>query len=273
MPTTAEEWKAIAKAFKERWQFPNCIGAIDGKHVVMISPPNSGSIYYNYKGTHSIVLMGVADAEYKFIYIDVGRNGRFSDGGVFNRCTFAKAMDSNKLNLPEPTALPGRDLRVPYLLVADDAFAMRPNLMKPYGQRGLTMVQRVYNYRLSRARRIIENAFGIMSARFRVLRSPIHLNPEKTKKVVLASCVLHNYMIDTNKKLYTPFGFIDQYDQNGGLTEGTWRQEYSSTSTFLPLETPTNVDVQLITGAKEIQKELTMYFVEEGELGWQYQQI
>ena len=85
----------IARDFNDLWQFPNCIGAVDGKHVVMVAPPNSGSIFYNYKGTHSIVLMGIADAQYKLLYTDVGRIGKFSDGGVFNRCTFAQAMDTN----------------------------------------------------------------------------------------------------------------------------------------------------------------------------------
>lgn len=117
----------------------------------MVAPPNAGSIFYNYKGTHSIVLMGIADAEYKLLYIDVGRNGRFSDGGVFNRCTFAQAMDTNQLGFPPLKPLPGRTMEVPYVLVADDAFALRQNILKPYSQRGLTMVQRVYNYRLSRA--------------------------------------------------------------------------------------------------------------------------
>lgn len=100
--------------------------------------------------------MGIADAEYKLLYVDVGRNGRFSDGGVFNRCTFGQALATDQLGLPPPKALPGREKPIPYVLVADDAFAMRPNVMKPYAQRGLTMLQRVYNYRLSRARRIID---------------------------------------------------------------------------------------------------------------------
>lgn len=73
-------------------------------------------------GTHSIVLMGIADAEYKLIYFDVGRNGKFTDGGVFNRCTFGQALDSKQLCLPPPKALPGRDIPVPHVLEADVAF-------------------------------------------------------------------------------------------------------------------------------------------------------
>lgn len=213
--------------------------------------------------------MGIADAEYKLLYIDVGRNGRFSDGGVFNRCTFGQAMDRNELGLPPPKPLPGRSMPVPYVLVADDAFALRENVLKPYSQRGLNMVQRVFNYRLSRARRIIENVFGIMSARFRVLRKPIQLNAEKTKKVVLACCVLHNYLMTTNKKKYAPLNSLDHYNDDGELILGDWRRDDANDSSMFSLERSRSSPQT----AKDIQKEFLDYFIEEGEVDWQYRMI
>jgi hypothetical protein len=75
VPVTIEEWLWHAQKFEDKWQFPHCIGALDGKHIVMRLPSNSGSYYYNYKNTHSIVLMALADASYTFTYIDVGCNG------------------------------------------------------------------------------------------------------------------------------------------------------------------------------------------------------
>lgn len=130
-PSDAQEWENISREFNEMWNYPNCLGAIDGKHVVMTALANSGNVYFNYLSTHTIVLMAVADAEYKFLYIDVGSNVRISDGSVFNKSTFAAALNNNQLK-PNPKPLSGGTMPVPYVLVANDAFAMKHNSMKPY---------------------------------------------------------------------------------------------------------------------------------------------
>ena len=103
MPQSPEQWYEISKAFMEKWNFPNTLGSIDGKHVALRGPHHSGSSFYNYKNYLSIVMMGLVDAEYKFIYLDVGCNGRISDGGVFAGCSLAEAMNKRLLNIPEPT--------------------------------------------------------------------------------------------------------------------------------------------------------------------------
>lgn len=249
------------------WNFPNCIGAIDGKHVVMCAPPNAGSVYYNYKHTHSIVLMGIADAEYKLIYVDVGRNGRISDGGVFNKCSFAIALENDRLHLPPPKPLRQRNVPVPYVLVGDDAFAIRPNLMKPHASRNLTLSQRVYNYRLSPARRIIENVFGIMSARFRILRSPINLDAAKTRKVTLACCVLHNFLMSQNTSGYASATAFDRTASDGRFIAGDWRDECEGTN-MIPVERNAEPQRYIAKDTEAIRTEFQTYFIEEGELPW-----
>ena len=83
-PNTEEQWVQIADEFEYHWNFPNCLGAIDGEHINMFASPNAGSAYYNYKGRHSFVLMAVCDAKYRFIMVEIGQCGRQSDGSVYN---------------------------------------------------------------------------------------------------------------------------------------------------------------------------------------------
>ena len=140
---------------------------MDGKHIITKQPVNSGSYYFNYKNSFSIVLLALVDANYRFIYIDVGCNGRISDGGVFRNSSLSLALSENSLNMPDPRIVDGDDSPLPYVVVADDAFPLKTYIMKPYSQRGLTPEKRIFNYRFSRARRIVENAFGILASRFR----------------------------------------------------------------------------------------------------------
>lgn len=79
-PNTAAKWIEIAQEFWKRWQYPACVGAIDGKHVRILKPPKSGSLYYNYKGFYSIILLAIVTASYEIIYIDAGTEGRFQMG-------------------------------------------------------------------------------------------------------------------------------------------------------------------------------------------------
>ncbi|CAH2000782.1 unnamed protein product [Acanthoscelides obtectus] len=113
MPKTAQEWETIANGFSVVWNFPKCVRVMDGKHIAIQAPKNSGSDFFNYKSFFSIVLFGVMDANYRFLYVHVGSQGRISDGGVVENTLFKKLLTRWKLNLPEYSALPGREKLVP----------------------------------------------------------------------------------------------------------------------------------------------------------------
>lgn len=194
-PSTEDEWMKIVQEFNEKWNFPNCVGAIDGKHCIIQAPIKSGNDYFNnYKSTFSVVLMAIVDANYNFIYADVGCQGRISDGGVFRNTHFYEKLQNNELNLPHDQSLPQRQQKVPFVFIADDAFPLQTHIMKPYpGTHSKGSNKRVYNYRLSRGRRVVENAFGILSAVFRVLRKPMLLQPGKASEIIMACVHIHNY--------------------------------------------------------------------------------
>ncbi|XP_068083502.1 uncharacterized protein [Anabrus simplex] len=205
LPKTPTDWKKISSTFDTVWNIPHCVGALDGKHVVLQSPINSGSDFFNYKSYFSIVLLALVDGNYNFIFADVGCQGRISDGGVVRNSKLYKMLTENTLGLPLPEELPGRQMKLPYFFVGDSAFALSENVMKPYpGDHAPETSKRIFNYRLSRARRVVENTFGISSSVFRVLRKPMLLEPPKAEIVVMSVVVLHNYLRIHSPNLYTP---------------------------------------------------------------------
>ena len=117
---------------------------------------------------------------------------------------------------------------MPYVLVADDVFTLSTYLLKLYSQNGLTMYKRIFNYRLSRARGTVENAFGILSNRFRVFMTSICLSPEKVEVITLGSCVLHNYLRSHNitQSVYMPPHSIDTEDSiTHEVQLASWQKE------------------------------------------------
>ena len=262
-PTEPRDWKLVAKQFEEKWNFPHCIGAVDGRRVMIRRPQGSGSYYYNYKDTNSVVLMAVVDANYRFIYVNVGTNGRVSDGGAWDRCSLNERLKNNTAGLPANESLPGTNRIVPYVFVGDDAFPLKSYLLKPFPLRSQNEDERVYSYRLSRALRTVENAFGILANRFRVLLAPIHLEPAKVNKVVLACTVLHNFLISENQAAYTPTGSFDNENTlNGEITNGEWRSD----AVMPGIQRPPR---GIAEDAKKIRHQYCEYFNGVGSVPWQ----
>lgn len=194
LPQSIEKWIREADLFQTQRQFPHCLGAIDGKHVLIQKPAHSGSTYFNYKGSFSVVLMAVVNAKYKFLSVDVGANGRISDDGVFRNSSFGRLLHGQHLNIPPSAELQGSNIIAPYVFVGDEAFQLTDNLMKPYNAASLTPQKRQFNYKVSRARSVVECAFGQLSARFQIFRQPIRVSPQKANQIVLAACYLHNFL-------------------------------------------------------------------------------
>jgi hypothetical protein len=150
-------WEQIAMGFEQRWHFPHCVGALDGKHIVMKNPAKSGSSFFNYKHTFSVLLLAVVDINYKFTIIDVGSMGRFIDGSIFSTSVLGKNPNKQSLKFPPPVLVPNFEQPLPNVFVGEDAFPLSENLTRPYPKRSVTgkYENKVFNYRLSRARQTV----------------------------------------------------------------------------------------------------------------------
>ncbi|XP_024893040.1 uncharacterized protein LOC112468198 [Temnothorax curvispinosus] len=111
---TEDFWREKANEFETQWNFPNCIGAIDGRHMAIVAPPHSGSTYFNYKGTYNIVLLAIADANYCFTAVDIGAEGRRSDGGIFAESKIGHHLINNICNLPPPRSIVENGSQLPF---------------------------------------------------------------------------------------------------------------------------------------------------------------
>ena len=170
------------------------MGALKGKHIALKKEKKSGVLYHIYKGFFSIVILTLVDGEYKFRWVDAGRAGSCSDAQIFNSSCLKANIEDGFIGFPNlcPIIHGGPD--VPYFILADVVFALKTWLMKPYGRRMLTREERTANYRISRGRRVVENAFVIMTSRFRVLLTTMEQPPETVRDVVLTCAVLLNIL-------------------------------------------------------------------------------
>ncbi|XP_063590541.1 putative nuclease HARBI1 [Penaeus indicus] len=198
------QWEEIARTFFEKWNIPNCIGSIDGKHCRLKCPAKAGSLFYNYKGYHSIVLLAIVDANCCFTLIDVGQYGRNSDSSVFTESNMGRSFLCGSLGIPPSREIPNTVTKTPFFLVGDEAFPLKPNIMRPYPRKELDYPKKVYNYRISRARITVERAFGILAKKFGILQTSMETSVEVSEAVVKSICVLHNFIQHENSFNYFP---------------------------------------------------------------------
>lgn len=267
-PSSTEEWLSISLGFEDTWNFPHCIGAIDGKHIRIECPKLTGSYYYNYKGFYSIVLLAVCDSNYCFTLFDLGNYGSNNDSGVLANSEMGEMIEAHKMGIPKPVKHMTCDFDpLPYFLVGDEIFPLKTWLMRPYPGT-LDKEQKIFNYRLSRARRTIENAFGILCARWRIFYTPIRSNVENVENYVLACLTLHNYLRLTDNASYCPMGFTDTYDSTGNLQEGKWRTMSVGNEGMLPINRVKGS--RYSNNAVEMRNSLRRFVnSEEGSVSWQ----
>ncbi|CAF4947203.1 unnamed protein product [Pieris macdunnoughi] len=258
MPRTEAEWLNIERRFQRK--YPHCVGCIDGKHVQIQCPIDSGSEYYNYKGTFSFVLLALVDNDYRFIFADIGAQGRISDGGVFQNSVLWERISTDTINLPPDCPLPGGQCNVPYVFLGDGAFALSKHVMKPFpGNHPLGSLQRNFNKRLSSTRVIVENVFGVLTTVFRIFKHPMEINKDKVILITKTCILLHNFLRNsrTSRNIYTPPGTFDTVVNDEIIQEGSWRRQVSTNPAIIPIPTVARRAAQ---SAIDVRNEFANFF-------------
>lgn len=179
---TRERIYAIAEQFQQKCKLQGVVGAIDGSHIRISAPLISPDSYYNRKKFHSIALQGVCDNRLLFLDVYAGWPGSSHDARVFK--------NSNLYNSG------GKAIPAGMYLLGDAAYPLQPWLMTPYKDYGnLHRERQVYNKQHSKARQVIERAFGHLKGRFRRLTMFAASDIVMLVHCVVAACILHNVCV------------------------------------------------------------------------------
>ena len=237
-----EDLEKTVKGFEEKWNMVQCAGAIDGSHIPVRPPALNHTDFYNRKGWYSMILQAVVDHEYLFRDINVGWPGSVHDARVFvNSSLYQKAQDKEILNSCSRVIL-GKTV-FPFL-VGDSAYPLSSWLMKPFPYATtLTDNQKKFNYRLSRARIVSENAFGRLKARWRRLMKQNDMEAHHVPNVVVACCILHNVC-----EIHAGNHFVD-----------SWLESDASTTCSQMQPTSTTTSQNTTTESAEIRDALVQY--------------
>ncbi|XP_050340332.1 uncharacterized protein LOC126766627 [Bactrocera neohumeralis] len=189
--------------------FPQCYEAIDGCHIEVKPPKGEASDYFNFKGWYSTILFAAVNYRYRFTYINIGVQGRCNDSSIFE-CSALKAYHINNVLFARHFKFI-EGVKVPILLIADSAFKLSPYVMKPFPF-SVDQIEgeKMFNKKLSSCRRVVENAFGHLKARFRKIGKGLEVNIKNVNTIIKACCIMHNICNNRNDNINQ--GWIQQSD-------------------------------------------------------------
>ena len=181
----------VMDGFKQTLDVPQCAGSIDGSHVPVTPPSMNHTDYYNRKGWYSMLVQAVVDHEFLFRNLCIGWPGSVHDARVLANSSVFKKISNGQLLVGNSAQVQGRPLR-PFI-IGGSAYPLLLWLIKPFSfSSSLSSDQKLFNYRISRARVVVEIAFGRLKAQWRRLSKQINMNIDSAPHIIAACCVLHN---------------------------------------------------------------------------------
>ncbi|CAG7816181.1 unnamed protein product [Allacma fusca] len=240
------------------------------KHLYL---PSQGSDLFIYKKYFSTNLLGCVDANianYKFIVAIIGCNGSKSDSGILERSSFGDCLHKETIPIPPPKAPPGYSAELTHVFIGDQGFPLKPNLLRPYPlDLNLTDETKVFNFPLSRARRVVENAFGIMAARWRFFHTPIDAKEDLVRLIVQAAIVLHKFLMDCKDSCVR---ITPDSDNNDDVLPGSWRTDTEGDSGLI--NDTRRGGNNSSSRARDVRTQFVNYLnSREGAVDWQLERV
>lgn len=181
-------WLGVSRKFPKLHR-----SSVDGKHVRLIQPSGSGSTDFCFKKYYSMVLWLCVIPVTGLFFTDIGSYGKVSDSSIYKNSVLLKKMQENtfKISDDRPVSVNGKSL--PFVFIGDEAFLLPTHILRHRGK-NLSQVKKTLNYRMSRARRYTECAFGILTNKWRIFHKPRDANVMNAETIIRVCCTLHNFV-------------------------------------------------------------------------------
>lgn len=221
---------------------------------------------HNNNSYSNAILMAIVNDNFEFIYVSISANSRPNDSGIWESSNFNYKLQTNALNIPTDYTTSIPSFKLPYVFIGDKSFPLRNNLLRPFAIRSLPYDEKAFNYRLSRARRVIENTFAVLTNRFQCFQRPIALDKDRVDVILLAACTLHNFLL-RNARDYVDLSVLDYEDtENGVVIRGTRLESAALLDLTLTTTSTTN-------NGKIVRNEFKRFFANAGKVAFQDRMI